>query len=263
MVAGSGLVGVIVVLLAAFFGLQGGSGDVFSDLQGQAVGLQPPTGESPLADCRAGADANERDDCRIVGVVNSVNAYWEQTLRNYVPARTVFFEGQVSTACGLASSETGPFYCPADRRVYVDLGFFDQLRSDFGASGGPLAQAYVIAHEYGHHISNLTGVLDRAGRDTGPQGGQVRVELQADCYAGVWVHNAVRTGFVEALARQDIADALDAAAAVGDDRIQSRVAGRVIPESFTHGSSEQRQSWLSRGASSGNPAVCDTFRGRV
>ena len=150
-----------------------------------------------------------------------MQAYWTDALRGYEPARTRFFSGAVSTGCGNASSASGPFYCPADRYVYVDLGFFDQFESQFGASGGPLAQAYVLAHEYGHHVQSLTGILERAdNRDLGPQGDAVRVELQADCYAGAWVGNALDTGFIEELTRQDIADALDAAAAVGDDRIQ-------------------------------------------
>jgi predicted metalloprotease len=193
-----------------------------------------------------------------------VQAYWTKALRNYDPARTRFFDGGVSTACGNATSAVGPFYCPADRYVYIDLGFFDQLESQFGASAGPLAQAYVIAHEYGHHVQNLTGVLERAdSRDTGPQGDAVRVELQADCYAGAWVANAVRTGLIEEITRADVQDGLSAAAAVGDDRIQERSQGRVTPENWTHGSSEQRQSWFVRGIEGGTPNSCDTFRGRV
>jgi predicted metalloprotease len=263
---GGGLVTLVVVLALVLLGgnpLGGSGAGSLDDLSGQVAG-GPQSAGSPIAEeCRTGEDANEREDCRIVGVVNSVQAYWSEALRGYEPARTRFFEGSVSTGCGVADSAVGPFYCPADRHVYIDLGFFDQLESEFGASGGPLAQAYVLAHEYGHHVQNLTGVLDRADRDTGPQGGAVRVELQADCYAGTWVANALETGFIEELTRQDVPDGLSAAAAVGDDRIQARIQGRVTPESWTHGSSEQRQSWLVRGIESGNPDSCDTFRGRV
>ena len=258
---GGGIVGIIV--LVAFILLSGGGtpGDL-GGLAGQAVGPGTPSTEI-TQECRTGQDANEREDCRVVAIVNSVQAYWAKALRNYEPARTRFFDGTIQTGCGPASPSVGPFYCPRDRYVYIDLGFFDQLKTQLGARGGPLAEAYVLAHEYGHHVQNLTGVLSSANRDTGPQGGQVRVELQADCYAGAWVGNALETGFIEDLTRQDVADALDAAAAVGDDRIQERAQGRVTPESWTHGSSEQRQSWFVRGIESGRPAACDTFSGRV
>lgn len=259
---GGGLIGVIV--LVAFLLLSGGGGGSGLDsLAGQSVGASGQPSGALAQECQTGADANEREDCRIVAVVNSVQAYWQKTLRGYEPARTRFFEGGIQTGCGAASSAMGPFYCPNDRYVYIDLGFFGQLQSELGARGGPLAEAYVLAHEYGHHIQNLTGVLRSADRDTGPQGGQVRVELQADCYAGLWVGHALDTGFVEEITRQDVADALDAAAAVGDDRIQERSQGRVRPESFTHGSAEQRQSWFVRGIEGSSPRVCDTFRGRV
>jgi predicted metalloprotease len=259
---GGGIIGIIV--LVAFLLLGGGSGGLgdLGALEGQQVGPGQASQEIQN-ECRTGEDANAREDCRIVGVVNSVQAYWAQTVRNYEPARTRFFDGGIQTGCGQASSAVGPFYCPNDRYVYIDLGFFDQLQSQLGARGGPLAEAYVLAHEYGHHVQNLTGVLGSANRDTGPQGGQVRVELQADCYAGLWVGHALDTGFIEDLTRQDVADALDAAAAVGDDRIQERAQGRVAPESWTHGSSEQRQSWFVRGINGSGPANCDTFRGQV
>jgi predicted metalloprotease len=252
-----GLVVLLVVLAYVFLAGGGGLGDLGS-LEGQSVG--PGTSASDVqTECRTGADANEREDCRIVAVVNSVQAYWSRALRGYEPTRTRFFDGAIQTGCGPASSAVGPFYCPSDRFVYIDLGFFDQLQSQLGARGGPLAEAYILAHEYGHHVQNLTGVLQRANRDTGPQGGQVRVELQADCYAGLWVGRALDTGFIEEITRQDVADALDAAAAVGDDRIQERTQGRVTPESWTHGSAEQRQSWFVRGIEATGPQTCDTF----
>jgi len=262
---GGGIVTLLIVLAIVFLGgnpLGDGTGGL-GDLAGQTAGTGPPA--ATLDHCQTGADANEHEDCRILAVVNSVQEYWtERGLRNYQPARTIFFDGGVSTGCGNASSAVGPFYCPADRQVYIDLGFFDELESRFGAAGGPLAQAYVLAHEYGHHVQNLTGVLQRAdNRDVGPQGDAVRVELQADCYAGVWVGNALDTGLVEELTRRDVQDALSAAAAVGDDRIQERTQGRVTPENWTHGSSEQRQSWFVRGIEGKTPRSCDTFTGRV
>ena len=261
---GGGIVTLLIVLAIVLLGgnLGGGGGlGPLGDLAGQTVGTAAPG--ATLEHCQRGADANEHEDCFLLGVVNSVQAYWAKALRNYEPATTRFFDGSVSTACGAASSAVGPFYCPADRHVYIDLGFFDELES-FGGSSAPLARAYVLAHEYGHHVQNLTGTLQRASsRDTGPQSGAVRVELQADCYAGAWVANALRTGLVEDITRADVQDALTSAAAIGDDRIQEKTQGQVNPETWTHGSSDQRQSWFVRGIEGGTPNSCDTFRGRV
>jgi predicted metalloprotease len=258
---GGGLIGLVILLAVLFLGGGGGLGDL-GQLEDQTVG--PGTASSELqTECRTGEDANQREDCRIVGVVNSVQAYWQKTLRGYEPAKTRFFDGVIQTGCGTASKEVGPFYCPVDRYVYIDLGFFDELQSKLGARGGPLAEAYVLAHEYGHHVQNLTGTLRTANRSTGTQGGQVRVELQADCHAGLWVGHALDTGFIEDLTRQDVSDALDAAAAVGDDRIQERTQGRVTPESWTHGSAQQRQTWFVRGINGTGPQSCDTFSGPV
>ena len=260
---GGGIVTLIIVLAVVLLGGNplGGSGGGLGDLAGQTAGTQAPG--ATLEHCQTGADANEHEDCRILAIVNSVQEYWTGAFRGYEPARTRFFEDGITTGCGAASSAVGPFYCPSDRFIYIDLGFFDELER-FGAASGPLAQAYVIAHEYGHHVQNLTGVLRRAAsRDTGPQSDAVRVELQADCYAGVWVANAMRTGLVEQITRADIQDALTTAAAIGDDRIQEKTQGQVSPESWTHGSSDQRQSWFARGVESGNPNGCDTFSGRV
>ncbi len=248
-VGGGGIIGLVVLVLSLLSGDGGGSipsgplGQLDSDLS---------------ARCRTGDDANQQEDCRIVGVVNSVQAYWGQELPGYRRGQTVFFQGSVATGCGTASSAVGPFYCPSDEVIYIDLGFYDQLRNRFGAQGGPFAEAYVIAHEYGHHVENQQGVLDRA-RDAGPQSGGVRVELMADCLAGMWAQGAVASGYIEELTDADIADGLDAAAAIGDDRIQEQVQGQVNPESWTHGSAEQRQRWFLTGYRSGGLADCDTF----
>ena len=189
---GGGIVVLLVVLAFVFLGGGGGLGDLGS-LAGQTVGTGAPPGDL-AQECQTGADANEREDCRILASINSIQAYWTKAFRGYEPTATRLFDGSIQTGCGGASSAVGPFYCPNDRYVYIDLGFFDQLQSQLGARGGPLAEAYILAHEYGHHVQNLTGVLRSADRDTGPQGGQVRVELQADCYAGLWVGQRARDG---------------------------------------------------------------------
>ena len=261
--AGGGGLGVVgLVIFVLYTVLAGGSGaGGLGSLDGQSVSTGAPS--TLDQDCQTGADANERQDCRIVADVNSIQAYWKTAVQGYTPAKTVFYTDSVQTGCGYASSQVGPFYCPADKQVYIDLGFFDELQSRFGAEGGPFAEAYVLAHEYGHHIQDLLGTLKRAQQGSGPEGGSVRTELQADCYAGVWANHAVETGLIESLTQADINSGIDAAGAVGDDRIQERTQGQVNPESWTHGSSEQRRRWFSKGYETGRASQCNTFAGSI
>jgi predicted metalloprotease len=264
---GLGIVGVIIFLAITLLSGNGGGLGQLGALDDQAVG-QGGTPSEIKQDCRTGEDANTRDDCRIVGVVNSVQKFWAGVFRNsnrtYQPVDTVFFTGQAQTGCGLASSAVGPFYCPADKLVYIDLGFFDDVKDQLGVEVTPFVQAYVIAHEYGHHVQDQLGVLDAIRGDReGPESKSVRSELQADCYAGVWAANAVKGGLIEELTQADINSGLDAASAIGDDRIQEKTQGQVNPETWTHGSSEQRRRWFSRGYEKGTPAACDTFSGSI
>ncbi|GIH98114.1 KPN_02809 family neutral zinc metallopeptidase [Planobispora takensis] len=255
---GGGAAGIIALIVALIFGVNPGNitgGDP-----------EPVSPSSNLgAQCKTGEDADQNEECRVVGVVNSIQEYWPTVVDGYQPAKTVLFSGATNTGCGAADSSVGPFYCPNDRRVYLDLSFFEQLQSRFGAEGGPFAQAYVIGHEYGHHIQNLTGALGRSQNDRqGAESGSVRVELQADCYAGAWAKNAYETGlFEKPFTQADIQEALSAAAAVGDDNIQERAQGRVDPEGFTHGTSEQRVKWFTTGYETGDPNRCDTFSGGI
>jgi uncharacterized protein len=264
---GGGLSGLLIVVVALFLGVDPSS--VLPSEQGQigsTEGVEAPGFD--LSQCKTGEDANRIVQCRVVATGNSVDGVWEQLLPGYTRPRVRLFSGQVDTGCGPATSDVGPFYCPVDQTAYFDTDFFQVLVDQFGSSGGPLAQEYVVAHEFGHHVQNLKGVLDRAQGPgaQGAGGGGVRVELQADCYAGIWAHYAAITKqestgvpFLEPLSDKDIADALSAASSVGDDRIQRSATGRVNPESWTHGSSEQRQKWFTVGYQTGDPNKCDTF----
>lgn len=255
---GGGLGGVVVLVLVM---LLGGSpqdaATLTGILDGTTVGNQQPNDLGQ--ECQTDVDANTREDCRIIGYVNSVQAYWETAVDGYTLAPTTFFDGAINTGCGQATSAVGPFYCPLDDSIYIDLGFFDTLETQFGAEGGPFAEAYVIAHEYGHHVQDLLGTLQPGGGGTGAESQAVRIELQADCFAGVWASNAVETGYLNPITPDQVAQALDAAEAVGDDRIQEKTQGRVTPENWTHGSSADRQRWFRTGLDSGEPSDCDTF----
>jgi predicted metalloprotease len=257
---GGGGIGLVIVII---YVLLGGDPSVLlgSGSGGGTVDVNAPN-SSALASCKTGTDANQREDCQIVGYVNSIEKFWQtefqQAGQTYQHAETVLFSDAISTGCGDASSSTGPFYCPVDRNVYLDLTFFQELQDRFGAKDAPFARGYVVAHEYGHHVQDLLGDL-QPGTDTGATSRSVRTELQADCYAGVWAHNAQATGFIQPLTQEQIAAADNAAKAVGDDHIQQSTQGQANPDSFTHGTSEQRVRWFTNGYTSGSPNDCDTF----
>ncbi|MCO1582392.1 neutral zinc metallopeptidase [Crossiella sp. SN42] len=269
---GLGVVGLLIWFLLSQFGggalpsVPGGAADRDSVPRGEMVN------SGKLAEkCRTGADANRSQDCAAIASINSIQGYWTDVFarsgRTYRKATTNFFNGAVRTGCGNADSAVGPFYCPADNEVYIDLSFFKELQDRFGAAGGTFVEAYVLAHEYGHHVQNLLGTSDQVrGNATGPESGSVRLELQADCYAGAWAKHATTVPtpsgkpLIAEITDDDIKRALDAAARIGDDFIQSQLNGRKPdPSQFSHGSSKQRQKWFSTGLKTGNPASCNTF----
>lgn len=271
-VGGGGLGLLVLVAVVLFYMFSGGSGGG----SGSTGVLQGASGNSTVdnnqlaASCRTGADANTNDDCAVVGIVNSVQAYWGDEFAasgsTYRDADTVFYTGSTGTGCGQGSSGMGPFYCPSDQQVYIDLSFWNELRTTFGANDALFTQAYVVAHEYGHHVQNLLGTSSRVGTATGATSGSVRLELQADCYAGVWAKHASTVPgadgqiLITEITDADLANAVQTAGAIGDDYIQSKLGGRSVdPSQFSHGTSAQRQKWLLTGYRSGDPASCNTF----
>jgi uncharacterized protein len=258
---GGGLGSLVIVVLALLFGVD--PSQLLNSGQDSGQGPATQTGQQRT-------NPQEDELAQFVRVIlRDTEKVWgdifRQSGRQYSEPRLQLFTGQAQSACGVAGAAVGPFYCPGDTTVYLDTGFFDELTTKLGAQGGDAAEAYVFAHEFGHHIQNLTGVMQKvqsqgAGQ-TGPKSGGVRLELQADCYAGVWLKHATSDpdSPIQEITREDLEKAVDAAAAVGDDRIQKRMQGQVNPESWTHGSAEQRQKWLLQGFSTGDPNECNTF----
>lgn len=268
---GIGIGGLLVYLLVSFLGGDPGNlaeMGLTSPDQGQ---FEPADDTLSIDECITGADANERVDCRMQATAYSLDSFWESALPSqanteYVLPEMVIFTDSVNTACGHATSAIGPFYCPGDETVYLDTSFFNELTSRYGAQEGPLAELYVVAHEFGHHIQNQLGYMAAADRNgTGPTSDQVRLELQADCYAGMWVGGASTAldqngvAYLQEPTNAEIEDALSAASAVGDDHIQETFQGQVQPHTWTHGSSAQRMKWFSTGLTQGSLKACDTF----
>jgi predicted metalloprotease len=255
LVAGGGIGSIVLVLLALYFGI-----DPSVVLQSQ-----PPaqtTQQAPAASSRGGDEIRDFVSVVLADTEDTWREIFRRMNREYIDPKLVLFSGSVQSACGMAGAAVGPFYCPADHKLYLDTSFFRDLRDRFAAPGD-FAQAYVIAHEVGHHVQTLLGISDkvqnaRRGADrTQANALSVRLELQADCFAGVWAKNADKTRHI--LEEGDVEEALGAATAIGDDRLQRRAEGRVVPESFTHGSSAQRVRWFQRGFESGEVRQCDTF----
>ena len=270
--AGGGIGGLIIVILliVATQCLGGGGGGPATQGGGLDTSRMSDTGR--YASCKTGADANDSADCARVAVENSLFDYWSQALPEQ--SGTGFegeqgletFGGAIGTGCGQASSQVGPFYCPNDRTIYLDTTFFDAvLEKQLDGPSGDFVEPYVLAHEYGHHIQNLLGTMSKVKTQQGPKSDSVRLELQADCYAGMWTKNATTTDdasgqvLIQSLSDSDIQQAIAAATAVGDDRIQEQTGGRSNPEQWTHGSAQSRVRWFTTGYQQGSLDACDTF----
>ncbi len=270
MVAGGG-VSILGLILALIFGPgvfdQGSGTSTQSSSSGQAQ-------STANASCTTGAAANQDDVCRLTATTQSLDAFWSQELpahnAKFRKPKMVTFSGATSSGCGRATAQTGPFYCPTDETAYVDTAFYKQFTSQFGGSSGPLAQIYIVAHEYGHHVQNILGDLEKSQNDRqGATSGAVRTELQADCYAGLYIGHAAttkdpKTGqtYLKPITEAQVRDALAAAASVGDDHIQQTAQGQVNQDSWTHGSSAQRQAWFLQGYKSQDMTQCNTFNAR-
>lgn len=255
---GGGSIFIIIVALVLWLG--------FGINPMTLLGMDGGTGTQQTTQSGPGvAGTSDETDDFVATVLADTEDVWGRRFQaageTYPQPTLVLFSGQVSSACGLAGMATGPFYCPSDQRIYIDLTFFDQLRNQLNAPG-EFAQAYVVAHEVGHHIQNVIGILPEFNQarqqmsEVDANAMSVRVELQADCYAGIWAHDTDRAGYIE---DGDIDEAMNAAAQIGDDTIQRRTQGTVVPDSFTHGSSEQRQTWFRRGFETGDIAACDAI----
>ena len=257
---GGGGIGVIIIALIGYF--------VFG-MEPQQIAEMASQQQGSSASQQAGVEGTPEDEAgQFVDVIGAnINDVWEGSLNGYTPPRVVLYEQGTNTGCGFGQSAMGPFYCPADQSVYLDLGFWQDMETQLGASGAEFARAYVIAHEFGHHVQTLTGASQqvreaqqRARSQEEANQYSIALELQADCYAGFWAANAARaSGGAVALEPGDLEEGLKTANAIGDDMIQKRMQGRVTPEAFTHGTAEQRMTWLRRGYDSGNPNACDTF----
>ncbi|WP_137291939.1 KPN_02809 family neutral zinc metallopeptidase [Nocardioides dongxiaopingii] len=267
MAGGGGVIGVIAIVVFVAVQLLGGGGGG-GGVSGGGLSAAKFTDTGRYADCKTGEDANNSADCARVAVENSLTDFWGDTLGSDFRAedRIVTFEGSINTGCGGATSSVGPFYCPGDETIYLDDAFFDDvLVGQLKGPEGAFVEPYVLAHEYGHHVSNLIGTLGKVTGETGPQSTGVRLELQADCFAGMWAKHATETEdstgnvLLLDLTQDDIATALDAAKTVGDDYIQKRSGGSVDEEVWTHGSSAQRQKWFQVGYTEGTMQACDTF----
>ena len=262
--AGGGGLSGIVILVVLFFVLRACGIDPMVLLDGGQSGF--PSGGGAVSQNTPARDEQAQFVSVVLAETEDVwNGIFQAEGAQYEEPQLTLFSGQVSSACGYASAASGPFYCPNDRRIYIDLSFYDQLDQQFGAAGD-FAQAYVLAHEVGHHVQNLTGVLPRFNQmrqsmsTAEANAMSIRVELQADCYAGVWARFTDQKGLLES---GDAEEALNAATQIGDDTLQKRTQGYVVPESFNHGTSEQRRTWFARGFNSGKVAQCDSINNPV